>query len=429
VNPQETPQPERQSVAVEYAHDVLDEVRAYVTGNFERGLESGGVLFGTHSRRIVTVTEMRPAACSYASGPVFVLSPGDHSEFEQIVALHKTDPALEGMEPVGWFLSHVRDSLVLRPADREIFDRYFDQPWQMVLVMRPGRVGSLRAATIGRLSDSRGEAVLNEFTIKQAPGTEAAPALDSDRVTAEPPGRVAVDAPGTATAETPVAVKVVPRAPLVESVRTPIADRPVHAPASPTSIALRNITATVPFRATLPSARRNTNWAGWAVVACLLLVIALAAVVFLNANAHDNVGLQAFERDGVLHIEWNPDARSVAHAARAKLEITDGGLTSIKDLTREDLRRGLFAVVRKQADVTARLTLVDGSGNPKEEQTRYIGRPIIKEEVPKPPPVVERSYDDSSSLQRELARERQRAEELDRRVKVLQTIIQRRETK
>ena len=76
------------------------------------------------------------------------------------------------MIPVGWFLSHVRDSLVLRPSDQELFDRHFHQPWHIVLVIRTGRVGSLRAATLVRSPDGAPNPVVNEFTIKHVRNPE-----------------------------------------------------------------------------------------------------------------------------------------------------------------------------------------------------------------------------------------------------------------
>ncbi len=414
MNPADKQSIERQNIAVEYAHGVLDEIRAHVAGNFERDLESGGVLFGTHSRRIVTVTAMRPAECSYGSGPVFVLSPADHREFEQIVALPHTEPPLEGLEPVGWFLSHVRDSLVLRPADREIFDRYFQQQWQMVLVMRPGQVGSLRAATIGRDIDSRSEIVLNEFTIKQVQGAEVPSAAE----------------PSPASTPPVVSVRVVARGPMAPTIENDVPSQ--SSLSSGNSIVLRTTAATVPFRQVERAGNRRKRWTEALVVACLLVLIVLAANVFLNATAPDTVGLQAFERDGVLLIEWNPDAKSVAHATAATLEIAGGSTTVTRQLTREELKRGLVAVIRKQADVTARLKLSDGYGKTKEEQTRYIGRPVAKEELPKPappPPVVAPRHDDSAAIRQELSQERQHTSELERRIKVLQTIINRRDGK
>jgi hypothetical protein len=425
VNPANRTTAERQSIAVEYAPGVLDEIRAHVLENFDRvkhgGVESGGVLFGTHSRRMVTVTAMRPASCSYGSGPVFVLGPGDHRDFELTVALHQTDPALAGLEPVGWFLSHVRDSLVLRPSDREIFDRYFDQDWQVVVIMRPGRIGSLRAATIGRGSSPEG-VLLNEFTIKQVGTVESPRLTESDARLSEAhvmPVKVARPSPVTERLSGMEPVRTVPD-------RTPIQAAPARA------IAKREAASAVLFRTQLPKKNRGRHWPVLATVAGVLVTAVLAATVYRNASSPTGVGLQAFEREGVMQIEWNPDARSVSRAAMAKLEITQGSATSIRALTREDLRRGMFAALRKQDDVSVRLRLYDADGNMKLEQARYIGRPVVHETpqiIVKEDPQLPNLREQNETLKNELSRERQRAAELERRIRVQQTIIQKRDAK
>ena len=63
------------------------------------------------------------------------------------VQLHqdRADPQLEGLLCLGWFLSHTRTEIALSESDLEIFSTYFPDPWQVTLVVRPGRGGSMRA--------------------------------------------------------------------------------------------------------------------------------------------------------------------------------------------------------------------------------------------------------------------------------------------
>lgn len=398
------PATKRQDIAVEYDPRVLEAVHAHVREGFEctapAGVETGGVLFGTHSRRKVTVTAMRPASCMYSSGPVFVLGPQDHQSFQEVVSLHQTDPALHGLEPVGWFLSHVRDSLVLRPSDRDIFDRYFDQTWQVVLVIRPGRVGSLRAATMARGEPE--ETVLNEFSIRQAADWQP------------PPPAVNFNA------SEPVSLAVRVR-PSVEALvkRPPIA----RAPAGPILKPIEAVPRPAPLQLTAaqaPSgARQKRKWPAWISACGILAIAALATALYPYFDgAGIPLGLAAVERDGIMCVEWNPNSRLVRRAARADLVITDGDQRRVVDLGKAELNRGLFVTLRKQSDVIARIRLYDTSGMIHQELARYAGRPVAKEGENRT--AIETLENENTNLHRQLDEERQRADDLQRQLRMFQ---------
>ncbi|MBS1874495.1 MAG: hypothetical protein JSU00_14865 [Acidobacteria bacterium] len=409
---------------INYAPAVLDDIREYVTAGFNRvadgGVETGGVLFGKRDGRVIAVTAIRAAALSQSGGPAFVVE-GDEdvAEFERTIALHRTDAALAGTEPVGWFLSHARDSLVLRPADREIFRRFFPEPWQVVLVVRPGLIGALRAATIGR-SGKDPEVVLNAFNIRQ---------LRAAAAHAHGGGGFWPSAGGV----TPV--KVISSEPataapvLASSAALEPLPRPVEA-------ALAPVPGELQPRTQAEAAPRRAKTQALQQVLAIVGVLGAAAAGFLYLRAHgsDPIGLQAYQKDGVLRIEWNVGSRSVARATTAKLEIADGETATVRDLNKTDLNRGLWAVLCKRSDCTARLYLYDGSGYVGEEMARYAGRGSAQEPAAQAPAAagdpgdaetVRRLERDKVRLREALDRERERANELDTRVKTLQKIINR----
>jgi hypothetical protein len=429
-------------MAVEYAPGVLDEIRATVTGGFDRpaegAVETGGVLFGTHSPRLVTVTAMRLAYCGYASGSAFVLGSADHSDFENTLALHRSDPALAGLEPVGWFVSHLSDSLVLRPSDKAIIGRYFPQDWQLTLVIRPGRIGSLRAATIGRGDELSEDTVLNEFTIKQVrdpdldprdeasgPSVAPGPPMPAEQPVAAAPFHVVRERrrsfvpPGLASGSQPAPETPPPRPEQqtpatrfrMTRERTRPADpppkTPISRPPAPTAPPHPQ-PAFAPWRSLL---RWRIAW----IIAATVLATGAAAIVFSSGRSPNNIGLQAFERDGIMQIEWNGQAAAVTHASSGKLEIRDGDVTTVKELSKDDLKRGAFFTMRKHLDLTARLRLFNASGQTKEEMTQYAGRALASRD-----PLLrtlEELRAENSELRRELSRQRQRADDLERRQK------------
>src|SRR5258706_16037314 len=95
-----------QSIQIEYAVSVLTEIDRTVVEGFNRlrhgGIEVGGVLFGVRNDRTVKILDFRPLACEHALGPGFVLSRSDQLALAGLLESAKTDPALQGLIPVGW---------------------------------------------------------------------------------------------------------------------------------------------------------------------------------------------------------------------------------------------------------------------------------------------------------------------------------------
>src|SRR3984957_7508234 len=144
-------------VMIEYSLVVIEEIRHEVAEGFQRlsrgGIEVGGVLYGTRDGRTVRVLAMRPIACEHARGPAFLLSDKDRIALNDQLTRDAEDSQLEGLISVGWFLSHTRSEIALTESDLEIYTIFFPAPWQVSLVIRPGRGGSMRAGFFVREAD------------------------------------------------------------------------------------------------------------------------------------------------------------------------------------------------------------------------------------------------------------------------------------
>src|SRR5438128_7375952 len=170
-------------ITIEYCPAVLDEIRLHTVDGFNRvphgGVEIGGILFGSRDGDTVRVLAHRPLACDYASGPSFTLSPADEHALERLLAT--MDDELAGLQPVGWYHSHTRSAIFLSARDLEIFDRYFPEPSQIALVVRPANLEPTRAGFFFREPDGsvRNASSYGEFVLQPVakPAQPARPSI------------------------------------------------------------------------------------------------------------------------------------------------------------------------------------------------------------------------------------------------------------
>src|SRR4051812_20107345 len=124
---------------VEYSPRVLDDIRLAVVDAFfslpRGGAEIGGVLLGRWEDGSLAITGYAALDCEHATGPSFTLSTRDEVRLTELLA--SLPSAFPGLQAVGWYHSHTRSEIFLSEADLEIHDRYFFEPWQVALVMKP----------------------------------------------------------------------------------------------------------------------------------------------------------------------------------------------------------------------------------------------------------------------------------------------------
>lgn len=343
-------------IAIEYSLVVIEEIRHAVTEGFQRlsrgGIEVGGVLYGTRDGAAVRVLAMRPIACEHARGPAFLLSDKDRMALNEQFLRDKADPHLEGMISVGWFLSHTRSGIMLSESDLEIFSIFFPEPWQVTLLVRPGRGGSMRAG----------------FFIREAGGSVKS---DGSYLEFNFPDRLAgvLDRP---PADRPQR----DRAPGPD----PRFSRPAPSEPFPAARAPRDAPSLAPplnapqfFPAEAP--RRKWPWlVGWAVLVLVAAVLGLR--YWMLHSVAEPISLAVIEREGQLQIEWNHAAKPVAGATRGTLVIVDGADSRTFALTPRILAAGKFTYVRKSGDIEVRMTVENADGATVQEASRFLGRPV-----------------------------------------------------
>src|SRR5580700_3480700 len=205
---------------IEYSQAVLEEIRQIAVEGYlcvpHGGVETGGVLFGTHHKSVVRIKAWRPIACEYAKGPSFLLSEKEEAGLVDALQSWRGDAGLARLEPVGWYRAHTRSEILLSEADLNFFNRFFAQPWQIGLIVRPGSFTPTRAGFFFREADGkiRAQSSYREFTL--TPVTIAEPAVAEAAVA----GR-AVAPPAIAQPAAPEGVSPIPEAPPAAPVPVP----------------------------------------------------------------------------------------------------------------------------------------------------------------------------------------------------------------
>lgn len=403
-------------VDVEYSLVVIEEIRQVVADGFQRlqrgGIEVGGVLYGTREDRIVRILAMREIACEHARGPTFHLSDNDRAALTAQLARDKEDMRLEGMLVVGWFLSHTRSDVTLQQSDLDAYSAFFPEPWQVTMVVHPGRAGAMRAGFFVREPDGtvKGERSYQEFNfpdrmagVLDRPPRERRPLMDPPPADRLPSARYAA----VPDAADPREALDEPRARF---------DAPLFGqPSRP-----------IPQYSPYPNTGRKIPWAIIGVVVAALLA-AVAGLKYLGPQLNaEPLSLGMTEQNGQLQIQWNRASRSILNASGGTLDIVDGQDKRNIPMNRSELAQGSFTYARQSGDVQVRLTVTGSGGQPMVEASRFLGA------APAPPPGDNNETDalkvERDALQDEVTRLRQqsgqqaaRIQQLERTLLILQS--------
>jgi len=159
---------------IECSAAVLDQIRREVESG--RDLpggerETGGVLFGVQEPGRMRILACRALPCEHSMGPGFVLSEKDEQRLAQLVSSPAADPALHGLQALGWYHSHLRSKIFLSARDLQIHSRYFNAPFQIALVIRPESERPARAGFFFRepSGEMRTASSYEEFILETPP--------------------------------------------------------------------------------------------------------------------------------------------------------------------------------------------------------------------------------------------------------------------
>jgi hypothetical protein len=407
---------------VDYTAEAMKQIRDHVIVGFhrlaKRGIECGGVLYGRREGRKVVVTQIREIICEYKTGPSFVLSDRDKQRLSEQLA--NTPPELSGLTPVGFYISHTKDDIYATDRDLAIYDSFFPNVWQVMLILRPARQGALRAGFFvrGQLGEFRGDHSFEEFDI-EGPETPAETAAlianargaNEAQVTpsAQPRPRAAAAAAASSAGSNsssmsdalflpsnPISALPVEQMPVQPAPRALERSWAGNAVAS-ASAAQRGTAATpAPFmgaglaprgfqysgvdqRPLYPPpahAAKSRQWM-WFVAWCgSLLAVGLGAYWFFSVHQSAPLLLRLAEQDGDLRIEWDRAAPSVRNASTGALEIRDGSRSRQIRLSPDQLAVGSYLFPLGTGDVSVRMNVSGTWSASVEESASFVAEAL-----------------------------------------------------
>lgn len=407
-------------IEVEYSTIVVEEIRHLVAEGFQRlargGIEVGGILYGVREDRKVRILAMRPIACEHARGPAFLLSDKDRKALNEQLVADAADPHLEGMISVGWFLSHTRSDIMLNDSDLEVYSIFFPAPWQVTLVVRPGRGGTMRGGFFVREADGsvKGERSYLDFDFQDRLGV-VTPALVPRHVERN------VERPVERPAERPPERIVERRGNLAPRQEAGTAAKPKTTRGEPRE-ALPVPTFGQPQRS--PSGPPRKKWP-WLIVWAVLVIVGgvFAWRYWFFHPVIEPISLSVVERDGQLRIEWNHASHPVMAAVRGTLVINDGHDTQTLALSPRELTQGSYTYARKSGDVEVRMLVEDRNGAKLQEASRFLGQPPVQADPGEVSDLKKQRDDLQAKVDRltiEQRRQQEKIQELQRIVQIMQ---------
>jgi proteasome lid subunit RPN8/RPN11 len=376
---------------------VLDDIRLAVTDAYfslpRGGAEIGGILLGHQEKARITIVDAIPMDCEHAFGPSFVLSPRDLSKLGDRIAATDRNP---NTKVVGWYHSHTRSELFLSDQDLDIHNKFFPEPWQVALVLKPHTFQPMRAGFFFREKAGRihAAAPYAEFVLDPMP-MRPVPANGSP----EPP-------------------------PLFGGVRDPDRSGPVInvsgvvEPEGAPAPAVEPEPEIVPPSFLTPEApAASRRWGPWIAIAAGLGLGAWGYQArdewmrklgsFAAAPAPDKLALASTDRDGQLHIQWNAASRAALASTSGSLLIVDGSNPPVSvELGRPHVLTGSFTYARRSDRVDVTLILPQPGGREVREATLFASAaPAAPAAVA--PPAAEPSGESTQALKAEIARLKQ----------------------
>jgi len=352
-----------------------------------RGAEVGGLLLGRRedgSRPKVIVEDFAPVPSEYLTGPSYNLSENDLVAFEAALERSKSSAA-GALTVVGFYRSHTRDDLYMDDADLALARRYFPEPGNVFLLVKPF---ATRPSIGGFFFWEDGE-IHRESSYLQFPfdrrelgGGEHRPAPPP----APPPRAVQ---PERAPASGGVPLPAYTPAIEPEPVRVIAAEEPRQPPVATSSLSILSALQE-------PAMEPNKPRWRW-LLAPGFLTIALVIGFFAyrnldNAKASASIlsplpalplKLSVSERKGQLDITWDRNAQAVTKGKHGVLSIADGVNRQDLELSAPQLRYGRVLYTRLSGDVNLRLEVFPEGQGSVVESIR-----VISSEDPPPKPVA-----------------------------------------
>jgi len=328
-----------------------------------RGLEIGGILFGRRDGNHIEILEWREIACEHAKGPGFDLSEVDERLLEGMLVNARVDPHLSQMEVVGWFRTRTKGPVFLSDADAAFLRKYFQEPSQIVLVIRPHMYEPAQAGIFlpGEEGETRAESNRVEFQLENRRRRLPASFDPSQR-----PGKpsVAADAPP-------------PREqPPMDQIPLPLEEEP------PGEMPNLRVSSAEPIHqeAAYPDPAggkrhpvSNRMTVAGVVATILLAIIGVLVLPAIDSPAGPPAGLQIRDAGEHLIVSWAASTPSGAGIDGASLRILDGAEERVVELRPDELLRGSLVYHRVSGDVEVELRVPGSGGVDVIDMARFIG--------------------------------------------------------
>jgi len=374
---------------IEYSPRIVDDIRLAVVDAFfslpRGGAEIGGILLGSRDGGRITISDFKPLDCEHATGPSFVLSARDHAKLASLLAQARGIPG--GSYPVGWYHSHTRSDIYLTALDLELHRRYFPEPWQVALVLKPHTFQPCKAGFFFQESDGsiRATASYREIVLDPLPARP----IQGEQLT-EPAKPLAYEpeavAPSVRPAAPPEPIAPVPPAAAAAAFEPPNAPPPV-AGATASETPAKEIRYAPPAF-TQAEAPRSRGTLGMIAALTIGLACGVAAyqtrqrwlpLVGLGSTAPipkaPYIGLTTSSDEvGQLVIRWDRESPAIRNAESGTLVIEDSAVPQAIDLDNVQVRGGSLTYGRQSDRVDVVLTIHGRGGTTVREASTYIGK-------------------------------------------------------
>ena len=435
--------------------DALDGIARDVIEGFKalprRGIEVGGLLLGhveryqERGRVTVLIERFQRISCEHKFGPQYVLDGQDQTRLEEAAASITESGELTVL---GTYRSHTRAGFQLEDSDLAFVDRYFRDPSDLMLLIKPESAIELQAQFFVRDQSGRMEQAGDIFAFhgrmfgmlatfgNQVNGNDDTADIVSDgKPLLAEPERASVFASLQDTAElpesiipptsfgtaNPPAVELPPaaseparfRAPRIIPDFVPAGDAPNPRPMFRT---LENIRNSDDSDSSDHGEERGFFARWWPLLGAILLVFGALAILFwpsissygrgvvserTSAAASPSPGTETdtFRPLGLYvdpsgrdwRITWNQTATPLANARAVGLFVREGDDQNRIDLSPDDLKNGTYQYKPKGNDVTFRLEVTDASGRVSAESFRVTNsgpEREVRKSAPEPPKAV-----------------------------------------
>ncbi|MBI3208223.1 MAG: hypothetical protein HYZ37_04880 [Candidatus Solibacter usitatus] len=161
--------------SIECPHSVLEQMRGHSLSGGNHS-EEAGVLFGRRGEQLLRILAWRPISRRNPGGSRFSLSNEDRQDLDRLLEDAASDPELQVLHPLGWFVSH--PMVCMSGDDVALYHRFFPERWQVTLVLEQTAEGPARAGFFFREQNGaiHLDATANEFAIAGARAAQRASA-------------------------------------------------------------------------------------------------------------------------------------------------------------------------------------------------------------------------------------------------------------